>query len=574
MSNYPEKLYETPEPEEHQGPDIAVALIVGLVAAVALGEHLKRPYTWAVIVGVAFLGFFATYWIRNRLLAAKPLRDLEPNEAAQLADSILKSQHASYALSTNWIDLWRTDAFRYYLSLDQVSSLAIYTRMQHSPLAGFTSSHAVLDTFIDDCKKLMQSVGAGVPPVAQHRMRVLIYPRAVYEKHGNRVIQLLRMHAAGRVVCIPLVSEELEDALTHAERQLMRSLAVSQLHQTVRDKIPPQPSVRRNALRHAVVAEEGVIFPDMLLIDPSKETRTLWWYNDTSVRHVDGDDLAINNAYQAFRVVCLRGRNAIWTNFSANQIGRLPVVLNEKSSSAELFFALDYYENWIAWIRGSASTDPAAGSLNRWLDAESMALRQFAEQAAHKLGGGGTPCPLKVIDVGCGYGRHLMDLALHIPNLKGLGVDVIPSMVAKASHDSRVQHLDDRLYFCSDDATELSAAGAEEFDAAICMTNTLGNLESDKVASALSQMRRVLKPTGTLVVSVYSPNSDDDRMRSYERVRLHVARIDKKIVAAEGLESSHFEKGKIQDIISDAGYVVRHVSDLEGVGWFVIAQRG
>jgi SAM-dependent methyltransferase len=565
-------LYSSPKTENRPWLEIGVGIITGLAAALGLSDHLNRPSTWVIVVGVALLGFLGSVWIKTSLFSAPPIRTLESNEASQLADSILKSQHANYALSSNWIDLWRTDAFRYYLALDQVSSLAIYTRMNQSPLKNISADPSQITEYFDLCRSLMKQVADGVPPIAQHRMRVLIYPRAVYTEYGNRIVHLLRLHAVGRVVCVPLIAEEIEQALNRAERDAITNLTVNQLGQTYEDKLPPQPFYRRGALKRLVKSPSEVVFPDLLLIDPTKSVKQLWWYNKTTVRHLDrGNGTVVDNAYHVLRTVCAKGQNAIWTDFSPDYINKIPVVdESRKSTGAELFFSLGYYEEWLNYIQRHATDDPAAGALSRWQQGELLSLTR---EVSRELQGLAPGAHLRVIDVGCGGGRHLLKLAEEFPNLCGLGIDIIPAMVGLAAHDARVKQMEDRLYFCLDDATSLSSARPAEFDLAICMTNTLGNLEEAKVAQSLRQIHRVLKPNGRLIVSVYSPNSIDSRLGTYQRVGLHVERLNGKIRAAEGLESSHFSNDRLRTILSERGFVVDSIEDIEGVGWFAVAER-
>jgi SAM-dependent methyltransferase len=146
-------------------------------------------------------------------------------------------------------------------------------------------------------------------------------------------------------------------------------------------------------------------------------------------------------------------------------------------------------------------------------------------------------------------------------------------MISQASHDARVAGLERRLYFCEDDATRLASARDGEFDIAVCLTNTLGNMSTEKARHALQQMHRVLRPGGRLFVSVYSPHSVDARVRSYREVGLHVRANEHYVEAAEGLVSACFSREEIYDLLSKNGFSPTRHRDLATVGLVVEGER-
>ncbi len=504
------------------------------------------------------------------MLLPKPALDLPARDALELARSIQEAEYASYAISSDWIDLWRSDAFTYYLSLDQVASLSIYTRHQHSPLKGLTDSSDERDRFVGDCRTLMAEVARGDPPIGEHRMRILIYPRDVYEKYKDRFINLLRLHSAGRIPCIPLITEELEDRLTPGECQDVEQLTSGRLNQALLDKVPPQP--RWTAYRLNKVTEQmhgPLVFPDLLLIDPTgADTGQLWWYTGGRVRHADcpKDKTAVDAAYAVFRTLCTKGADAVWANFGSGNIGNVPITTYTGRDLNALFFALKYYRDWLEWIEENSGTDPDAATLAGWIAGEWTTLTHFIDS----LPSNGTD-EVHVLDVGCGFGRHLIDLAKTRSNVTGLGIDVVPGMVAEAAHDARIKDLEQRLYFCEDDAVRLETCRDGEFDAAICMTNTLGNLEEGKAAEAISQMYRALKPGGKLLISVYGASSVSPRLASYKTVKLHVKEVGRRIKAAEGLESSYFTEDELKQLLTRGGFQNVSVTKPGGIG---LAARG
>jgi ubiquinone/menaquinone biosynthesis C-methylase UbiE len=101
---------------------------------------------------------------------------------------------------------------------------------------------------------------------------------------------------------------------------------------------------------------------------------------------------------------------------------------------------------------------------------------------------------MRVLDIGCGTGRHLA-LLKHRVSL-GVGVDYQHSYIAHAhSHVGSA-----RLCFITGDATMIRSDA--EFDAAICLTNTWGTM-SDKLG-VVAEMRRLAPRPQTRLLSVYS----------------------------------------------------------------------
>jgi SAM-dependent methyltransferase len=566
-------LFRTHHEPPAQRLDLAIGVLSGIVTALAVRHSLGAISTWVDIVGAALLGFFASYWIRREVMLPKTPVELDTAEASELARSIQEAEYASYAISSDWIDLWRSDAFTYYLSLDQVASLGIYTRRQHSPLQGLTDSEVARREFVTYCRALMQEVADGNPPLGEHRMRILIYPRAVYEAHKDRFVSLLRLHSAGRIPCIPLIGEDLENDLSAGECRAVSHLTKATLDQSLLSKIPPQPlrvhyQLGRNADK--ATGNRTMTFPDLLLIDPTDVERgQLWWYSKGSVRQLGAKDhkTDIDAAYYVFRTLCAKGANAIWANFGSDNIGNVPITTHTGRDANELFFALTYYRDWLAWIKANSDSDPSAAALDAWIAGEAKLLEEFAKRAA---GPDGT---VHILDVGCGLGRHLINLALTMPQLTGLGIDIIPGMIAEAAHDARKANLDSRLYFCQDDAILLDACRDEEFDAAICMTNTIGNLEDGKAPEAIEQIYRTLRHGGQLLISVYSSQSVAPRLASYRNVKLHVKETGKNIRASEGLQSSYFNDRDLRELLPTEKFQITSLTQLAGIGWTVQARK-
>lgn len=107
----------------------------------------------------------------------------------------------------------------------------------------------------------------------------------------------------------------------------------------------------------------------------------------------------------------------------------------------------------------------------------------------------------RILDVGCGTGRHL-GAAVRRPQALAVGIDlcVVDLMEAKKrlAFQQNVGECPGRFHVLASDIVRLPFHD-ESFDAAIC-SEVLEHLESPR--SALSEILRLLKPGGSLAVSV------------------------------------------------------------------------
>ena len=185
----------------------------------------------------------------------------------------------------------------------------------------------------------------------------------------------------------------------------------------------------------------------------------------------------------------------------------------------------------------------ASGLLNRALDPESQpeAIQKFLKAEIDLLRAMIAP-GMRVLDVGCGTGRHLLFLGERLA--MGVGVDYERSYVADA--ERRVGRLP--LFFVVGDATRIPLEGT--FDLALCVTNTWGTM-SDK-AAVLREMRRLAPGAGTRFLSVYSPASVTARREWYRRLGHSVIAETAEYLEAEGgFRSEHFAEGRLRELVGD-----------------------
>ncbi len=183
----------------------------------------------------------------------------------------------------------------------------------------------------------------------------------------------------------------------------------------------------------------------------------------------------------------------------------------------------------------------AAGLLNRALDPatqppEIQAFLRAELDLLHDVVTEGA----RVIDVGCGTGRHLLMLRDRLR--LGVGVDYADSYIAEASRRAGGRH----LYFITADAAAIPVVGA--FDFAMCLTNTWGTM-SDKIG-VLREMRRLAPKPHTRLLSVYSETSVPSRREWYRRLGHAVLEETREYLETEGgFRSEHFSEARLRNLV-------------------------
>ena len=158
---------------------------------------------------------------------------------------------------------------------------------------------------------------------------------------------------------------------------------------------------------------------------------------------------------------------------------------------------------------------------------------------------------MRVLDVGCGTGRHLVLLRDRLR--LGVGVDYERSYIAEAAHRAGAG----QLHFITGDATAIPIVAV--FDLAICLTNTWGTM-TDK-AGVLKEMRRLAPKPHTRLLSVFSEASVAARREWYRRFGHPVLEeTDEYLLTEGGLRSEHFSDARLRSLIGEC--TIRPVAEI------------
>lgn len=179
----------------------------------------------------------------------------------------------------------------------------------------------------------------------------------------------------------------------------------------------------------------------------------------------------------------------------------------------------------------------------------------------------------KLLDVGVGYGKTLVSLinrgiAIH-------GVDINEEIIKDArdllGRKAKIQLAD---------ANDLPYKD-NSFEYVTCMGATFGNFEDpDK---CLSEMIRVAKPKGRVVLGVYTKNALDFQLQLYREIGLHITGYDDQAVYSEaispedgksGLICIHrrFTKKRLEEIAKNANAKIK-IINLTPVSYVAVLQK-
>jgi SAM-dependent methyltransferase len=102
----------------------------------------------------------------------------------------------------------------------------------------------------------------------------------------------------------------------------------------------------------------------------------------------------------------------------------------------------------------------------------------------------------QVLDVGCGYGRHAMELAAR--GFHVVGLDLSTPLLVRGGEEAHRRGL--TINFVRGDMRELDFEN--QFDAAYCLFSTFGYFDDETNKKTLQNVARALKPQGKVLVEI------------------------------------------------------------------------
>lgn len=151
-----------------------------------------------------------------------------------------------------------------------------------------------------------------------------------------------------------------------------------------------------------------------------------------------------------------------------------------------------------------------------------------------------------ILDIGFGSGRHLKLLSNKIK--EGYGID---KSVNAVTNFKKINSLGNIEVYAEDAVKTHFADGF--FDFIICTGFTFGTFAEDKL-NILNEMKRILRSKGKIILSAYSENALEERIKEYTRVGIRIKKIiGGTVYTSEGLITDQFTKQELMNLAKKAG---------------------
>jgi ubiquinone/menaquinone biosynthesis C-methylase UbiE len=173
----------------------------------------------------------------------------------------------------------------------------------------------------------------------------------------------------------------------------------------------------------------------------------------------------------------------------------------------------------------------------------------------------------KVLDIGCGEGRNILSIIDITDNVVGIDID------QKAVEDTKINLKDyPRVDILLGSATSLPFDD-ENFDTVI-FSMTIVNLDSEK-EKALSEMKRVVKRDGKIILSVYSDKALEERRNMYKQVEVPIkSEVNGKFIFdIDGFVSEQFSISDIEKMIEPLGLKIDNCEEVDNLAYIFTLKK-
>ena len=192
--------------------------------------------------------------------------------------------------------------------------------------------------------------------------------------------------------------------------------------------------------------------------------------------------------------------------------------------------------------------------LEDWTQKDIIEIRKFLNQDS------------VVLEIGCSWGRVIKALAPYCK--KFIGIDNSEVEIKEAKFF--IKEINNAEVFFEDG--KKTHFPKEYFDIIVIVGNTFGNLGDNK-ENVLQEMKRILKPNGKILLSVYSEGAKAKRLTAYKDIGMEIKTTrSKKIVFNGGLISEEFSKKDITSLFEKYGLKVQF-KDISSIALFCIVSK-
>ena len=163
----------------------------------------------------------------------------------------------------------------------------------------------------------------------------------------------------------------------------------------------------------------------------------------------------------------------------------------------------------------------------------------------------------KVLEIGCGTGRSISDMLPITKNITGIDHNQNAVEVAQNMFSGHSQ-----VKIIKADAVNLPFED-ECFDFVVCLA-TFVNF-ADKKITAIEEMKRVLKDSGKIILSVFSEDALEERMKVYTGAKSKIKEVINGKVVFDDIDSDdniseQFSKEELETIFSKAKLNIENIT--------------